>query len=410
MKVVGLITEYNPFHQGHEYHIAESKRLTQADFVVVLMSGDYVQRGTPAIMDKHQRARMALLHGADLVLELPVSYACGSAEFFAGGSVSLLDKLGVITHLSFGSEYGSLSPFLAIAAILAKEPEAYQRTLREELKKGKSFPLARSAAILSCMDQLPEDFPLSQDAMTQFLVSPNNILGLEYCKALRKCYSNITPVTISRKGSGYHNTALAEYASATGIRKELIGTPDWIILSVVLPIKIYQILQEEYGKRLPMGEDDFSLLLKYKLMQESADSLCRYQDVTPELANRMKKRENEFQSYSQFAELLKTKEVTQTRINRALLHILLGIQKPQGISYARVLGMKKEASPLLAEIKKKSQIPLLTKLADSEILLSPAGRQALEMDVFASNLYETVLCHKFGKEFVHEYQKPVVIL
>lgn len=261
------------------------------------------------------------------------------------------------------------------------------------------------------MDKLPENFPLTEDALPQFLASPNNILGLEYCKALKKLNSSITPVTISRKGNGYHNTALSEYASATGIRGELTAeNPDWIILSVVLPKEIYRILQEEYHHTLPMGEDDFSLLLRYKLMQETTDSLCEYLDVTPDFAKRMKNRENEFQTFAQFAGLLKTKEVTYTRICRALLHILLGIKMPKPISYARILGMKRDASPLLSAIKKNSQIPLLSKLADSNTLLSEEGMQMLAQDVFASNLYESVLSQKFQKEYVHEYQKPIVII
>ncbi|MGI6069657.1 MAG: nucleotidyltransferase [Blautia sp.] len=410
MNVVGVISEYNPFHQGHQFHLEESRRITEADYCITVMSGDYVQRGTPAVLSKHKRAEMALLNGADLVLELPVSYAAGSAEYFAGGAVSILQKLGVVTHLSFGSEYGDLQPFPALAKILDEEPAHYQDTLKAALKDGISFPAARAMALSGYLTENPQVCPIEEDALPDFLSSPNNLLGLEYCKALRRQGSKIQPVTISRRGKGYHETALEKYASATAIRKELTEGPDWIVLSVVLPKTIYKILQEEYQKTLPICEDDFSLLLKYKLMQESAQSLCDYQDVTSDLACRIKNRENEFQSFSQFSQLLKTKELTHTRICRALLHILLGIHAPQPIAYARVLGMKKEASPLLSQIKEKSRIPLLTKLADSPALLSEEGRQALELDVFASNLYESVLCHKFQKDFVHEYQKPLVIL
>lgn len=158
MNVVGLITEYNPFHQGHAYHIEESRKLTQADYVIAVMSGDYVQRGTPAIMEKHQRTEMALLHGADLVLELPVSYASGSAEFFASGAVSMLHKLGVVTHLSFGSEYGDIQPFLAVADILAEEPEPYQNLLKSELKKGLSFRLPVLLPFLHVWTSSPRTF------------------------------------------------------------------------------------------------------------------------------------------------------------------------------------------------------------------------------------------------------------
>ena len=410
MNVVGIISEYNPFHQGHQYHLEESRRITGADYCIAVMSGDYVQRGTPAVLSKHKRAEMALLSGADLVLELPVSYAAGSAEYFADGAVSLLQKLGVVTHLAFGSEQGDLQPLMALAQILDEEPPLYKEALKAALKEGMSFPAARSGALASYLRQFPEACPLEEEALADLLTGPNNLLGLEYCKALRRQHSTIRPVTIPRKGKGYHETALEKYASATAIRRELTDRPDWILLSVVLPKAIYRILQEEYQKTLPICEDDFSLLLKYKLMQESARSLCGYWDVTCDLARRIKNRENDFTSFSEFAGLLKTKELTHTRICRALLHILLNIRAPQPIAYARVLGMKKEASPLLSLIKEKSGIPLLTKLADSSALLSEEGRQSLESDVFASNLYESVLCHKFQKAFVHEYQKSPVIL
>lgn len=410
MNVVGIISEYNPFHQGHQYHLEESRRITGADYVIAIMSGDYVQRGTPAVMEKHKRAEMALLGGADLVLELPISHATGSAEYFAGGAVSILRQLGVVTHLSFGSECGQIRPFSVLGEILSHEPVSYQSSLKGALKKGMSFPAASMTAWEAYFKEFPETCPLDKHELSDFLSSPNNLLGLEYCKALYRQNSSILPVTIPRKGKGYHETALEEYASATGIRKELLTEPDWIILSVVLPREVYRILQEEYQKSLPMDENDFSLLLKYKLMQESAESLCSYLDVSWDLACRIKNRENEFQTYSQFASLLKTKEITYTRICRVLLHILLGIQHPQPIAYGRVLGMKREATPLLSLIKQKSEIPLLTKLADSPSLLSCDGQEALAKDVFASNLYESVLCQKFHMEFVHEYQKPLVIL
>lgn len=406
MKVVGIITEYNPFHQGHKYHIEESKKRTNADYVVAVMSGNYVQRGAPAIMDKHDRAKLALLHGVDLVLELPACYACASAEFFAKGAVSLLDGLGVITHLSFGSEYGELSPFIAAAKILVQEPEAYRQLLKAELKKGRTFPAARGGALRACLTE--SSFPAKQ--LLHFLAGPNNILGLEYCKALAKLQSSIQPITIRRKGNAYHNITLDAFASAAGIREELKKNPRWTLLQSALPAAAFTMLQKEYGRMLPLLTDDFSLLLRYRLLTETAESLCAYQDVSPALARRMKKLENQFVSFSQFAALLKTKDMTYTRVCRSLLHILLYQKALPPIAYARALGMKKDASSLLLAIKEKSRLPLLTKLANSDAQLSFKGQKALTADIFASNLYESVLCQKFGKSYLHEYQKQIVIL
>lgn len=425
MKVLGVITEYNPFHQGHLHHLEESRRLTGADYAVAVMSGDFVQRGAPAILDKRSRAEMALRSGADLVLELPVSSAAGSAEAFAEGAVSVLDGLGAVTDLSFGSEYGGEGPFTALAKILAREPDAYRELLQKALREGISFPAARARALEGFFRLYPEQAPLPPEELRAFLESPNNILGLEYCKALVRLGSSIRPRTISRQGEGYHSAALAEYASATGVRRELLQEkPDWIILSAVLPRESYRILQEAYGRHMPVTEDDFSLLLKYRLMLEDEDSLQRFLDVTPDLARRLKNRENSFSSWSSFAELLKTKEVTYTRICRVLTHILLDLRKQPPAScarapgmrtqppvfYARVLGMRREAAPLLAAIAEKGRLPLITRPAQEVPSLSPEGQAAFARDVFASNLYESVRCSKFGLPFVHEYQKPPVIL
>lgn len=411
MKVTGIITEYNPFHQGHQYHLEKSRKITSADYVIAVMSGDFVQRGTPALLSKQKRTEMALRSGADLVLELPVSYASGSAEFFAEGAIALLDSLYVVTDLCFGSESGSLEDFQSIARILSREPASYQKTLQEALRSGVSFPAARSAALCDYLHTHPEICSLSSQSPEEFLSTPNNILGLEYCKALFRRDSSIQPHIISRQGQGYHSAALEEYASATGVRRELLKEkPDWIILSVVLPRESYRILQEEYQVSYPVTEDDFSLLLRYRLMLETEESLCRFLDVTPDLARRIKNRENEFTTFSAFANLLKTKEVTYTRICRTLLHILLNLKERPTISCARVLGMRAQAGPLLEAIQKNSSIPLVQKPVQADSLLDSGGITGFRQDLFASNLYESVACQKFSREFTHEFQKPLVIV
>ena len=348
MKIVGLITEYNPFHNGHLYHIRESLRITGADAALVVMSGDYVQRGTPAIMPKRLRTEMALYCGAGAVLELPVCYATGSAEFFALGAISLLDSLGIVDSVCFGSECSDLPLLQKIAGLLVDEPEQYREILRHELKLGKSFPAARQTAVVFCTGD-----PRCAD----ILKDPNNILGIEYLKALKKCGSSIRPYTIRRKGAGYHSSQLDElYSSASAIRSLLAYSSSSIhtefagddstelsfsdILNELgnqVPKKCLELLSDFHKIQYPVYQNDFSLILKYKLLNKHPESLVRYMDVSPELAARICTSLNDFFNYKQFAGLLKTKELTQTRINRALLHIMLGIKKDSVSEYLSLI-------------------------------------------------------------------------
>lgn len=199
MKIVGIIAEYNPFHNGHQYHIDQALQKTGADAAIVLMSGDFVQRGAPAIAPKHLRAKAALLGGASLILELPVLFSCGSAELFARGAVSIFNSLGCISYLCFGSECGDIKKLNRLARILSEEPEVYRQLLQDELRKGRPFPQARQTA-LSAYTKDP--------SLAEILSSPNNTLGIEYLKALRYFKSPIQPFAIPREGSGYHDTAL----------------------------------------------------------------------------------------------------------------------------------------------------------------------------------------------------------
>ena len=396
MKIVGIIAEYNPFHIGHQYHIEKALEITGAEAAVVVMSGDFVQRGAPAIMPKHLRTRMALNGGAALVLELPVPYATGSAEHFAYGAVSLLEKLGCIDSICFGSECGDISSLSELAKILAEEPSEYKLLLSDYLKKGNSFPLARQLAI--------HDY-LHSESADKILAKPNNILGIEYLKALYRLKSNIKPYTIQRISSDYHDQELQEtYSSASAIRNQLkqsaLGN-----LTSQLSEENFILLKENYQKRYPVYANDFSLLLKYKLMQETNESLANYADVSEELANRIVKRLDEYLNFEQFCELLKTKELTYARISRALLHILLNIKNEsyREINYARVLGFCKNRTEILTQIKENASIPLITKLSAYPNLAE------LELDVKASDLYESVICDKFQTKFHSEYTKQVII-
>lgn len=435
MKVTGIIAEYNPFHKGHKYQIDYCKKKLNSDYVIVAMSGDYVQRGTPALLPKHVRAEMALRCGADLVLEMPVSVSTASAEAFAMGGVSMLDGLHIVDSLCFGSEYGKVSALMELAEILVEEPEEYRQLLKEFLSNGLSFPSARCQALTEYFRN-PHNFtgddfdgvltPLLNQ-IVQILNSPNNILGIEYCKALLRLKSNIKPVTLKRQGMGYHET-LAEtdgsdrfsctdgntFASASAIRELLKATltPETISrIASQVPDEISLLLASSLQRNEFLTEDALDPLLSYCILKENADSFCSYLDVSRDLAERIMNRSNELNGFLQAASFLKTKELTQSRIQRALLHIILGIREvPATVPYARVLGFRRESSTLLKEIKDSSSIPLITKLADANSLLDESGRSFLYETVFSSNLYEKLLCRKNGRNFVHEYQKQLVIL
>ena len=436
MKTAGIIAEYNPFHKGHEYQIRYTKEKLKADYVIVAMSGDYVQRGTPALISKHARAEMALRCGADLVLEMPVSVSTASAEAFAMGGVSLLDGLGVVDMLCFGSESGEISALKELAEILVEEPEEYKKLLKSFLSEGLTFPAARSQALTEYFKN-PRNFngddfdgvltPLLNE-VTQILNTPNNILGIEYCKALLRLNSRIRPVTIRREGMGYHETTVPEgistvaspdlqsptdfFASATAIRNLILqDSPNPDALASQIPEQAFPVFQKAVNSGEFLTESSLDSILSYCLMKENEKKLSSYMDVSEDLARRIINQQNLLLSFSQSVSVLKTRELTQTRIQRALLHIILNIHTaPAQIPFARVLGFRRESSELLSQIKQHSRIPLITKLADAQNLLDSEGNQILSETVFSSNLYEKLLCLKTGRKFCHESQKQLIIL
>lgn len=401
MNVTAIISEYNPLHKGHLYHIETAKKETNADFIIAIMSGNFVQRGTPAIIDKYARAEAALKSGVDLVLELPTMYATASAEYFALGGVSLANTLGIVTHLSFGSEYGQADKFMEAAKLLLTEPEEMKIPLKEALKEGLSYPAARAHAV-----------KVTHPELADILEEPNNILGVEYCKALLKLKSNIIPHTIKRQGQNYHSeTTDAGFASATGIRK-LLGTgsiENRTILESQLAPASFELLDNDWNQS-PLTEDDFSMLLRYKLITENRAHLTEYFGVTKELSNRIYRHLNDFESFSFFAELLKTKNITRTAINRALLHILLDIKasdvqavtKRGCVDYIRVLGFRKEAAGLLKEFSNIPEIPLITNLSAAPVLC--------EIDIRTDQIYQMCVSQKYHKPYINEYQRKMLVI
>lgn len=420
MKIAGIIAEYNPFHTGHQYHIEQTRNVTGAEFIIVVMSGDFVQRGAPAILSMFTRTEMALLGGADLVLELPASCSCQSAEYFAHHGVSLLHALGCVDYLSFGSECGDITQLYQAAEFLQNESAEYKECLKSLLKSGHSFPAARARAVSALC---PENTDLQA-----ILESPNNILGIEYLKALKRLQSPMVPITVTRKGSSYHCETLPEseypvgtdsrnpgtLPSASALRKAILKNDhdrsSFEPIFSCLPAAV----QEKYKDSLPsmefLTEDDFSMLLRWSLYQMEEKQLLRFQDVDSFLSNRIRKTRDSFESFSQYAALLKTKDITYTRICRTLFHILLQIENPSRISYARILGFRRSAAPLLTKIRRNASIPLISKLADASGLLDKDAYAVLEQNIRISHLYEAVCSEKYHRPFQNEYRKQIVIM
>lgn len=425
MKVNGIIAEYNPFHNGHQYQLATAKQVTGADYTIVAMSGNFMQRGTPALLDKFKRAEMALLSGADLVLELPTYYALSSAEDFAMGGVTLLDKLGVVNHLCFGSECGDISVLQKIAEILVAEPEGYVELLRGYLKEGLSFPTARSKALLG--------FDASFTEHKEVLSSPNNILGIEYCKALLRRGSNIEAWTVKRTGAGYHESTLVDdklctayectpadnpVSSATAIRQAIQNDVDLIHLQKHMPEEAFNVLKATLQESQPVFTNDFSFLLLYKLLQEQNGGYEHFIDVSPELSDRIRNSLYDFKNFEAFCDSLKRKDMTHTRISRCLMHILLDMKTEtmekframDYVPYARVLGFRKESTPMLSTIKENASVPLITKLADAEAILSKDAYWMLLEDLRINQIYQSVRALKNGGTMENEYRTPIVIV
>ena len=411
MKVNGIVAEYNPFHNGHAYQLQHAKEANDADYTIIVMSGNFMQRGAPALLDKFTRTKMALVNGADLVLELPTCYAASSAEFFAKGSVALFDKLGVTTNLCFGSECGNIEVLSRIAEIFYTEPEPYVESLRCNMRKGMSFPIARTWALLQYAPSLSDD--------KDVLSSPNNILGIEYLKALMSRNSKISPFTTTRVGADYHDKRLGtNQCSAIAIRQSVAAGHDLSYLAAQMPESAYALMMDSLSHKKPLFADDFSAALQYKLLTEYSVGYDKYQDISSDLSDRIRNTLPSFAGYTSFCDLLKSKDMTYTRISRCLLHILLNMTKEEFetcksedyISYARVLGFRKNATPLLTEIKKNSSIPLVTSLADARQTLSPESLRMLDLDILRNQIYLGNLALKNQTEMVNEYRTPIVIV
>ncbi len=405
MSTVGLITEYNPFHLGHKYHISEAKRLTGADTAIVIMSGNYVQRGEPSFADKYTKTKIALNNGADLVIELPYCFACASAEYFAYGAVSILDRLGITDFLCFGAENNDINTLTAIADILSSEPDMYRSFLNNELKKGISFPQAREAALGQYTGWNTAD-------IHNILSAPNNILAIEYLKALSKLKSSIKPVSLKRINASYHDsTRDKRFYSAAAIRS--LAEYSYNDLRNTLD-NIDNHYLSSFMKSFPILPDDFSVMVGYSLHTHIFNNTLNHIfGMTKALSNRIRKNMGNYINITQFSHLLKTKDISYTAVSRALLHCVLNIFSDDMAEYmdndicsfVRVLGFSADHDNIFNLIKASSDMEIITGLKGFEdnARLNPTDRKLIRNGIYCDNLYRMVCSQKYNSKLPTEY-------
>jgi len=400
MSVLGIIAEYNPFHNGHLYHMNASKSSISAPKVIVVMSGNFTQRGDSAICDKFTRTRMALENGADIVVELPVFYAVSSAEYFSWAAVKLMDAMGVVTHLSFGSESGDLEQIRFVASAINKHHESISWMTSELMSDGLPYFSAREHSLSSILH-------ICQD----FIRQPNHILAIEYVRALEEINSSIIPVTIKREG-------LDHYKTASSLR-QYVKNSDYPALGEAIPDSVFFLLLSQISKH---GAADISRLdsvLFYLLRTKSLDEIKAIYGMNDGVAERMVKMCGLHDSSEELLNAVKTKRYAHTRLRRAATHLLLDIRSEAfnqfnligGPQYIRVLGFRKEASKLLGEMVKKASLPVITNLPQARDILDEAGQLMFDKDILSTDLYYLACKNKkntHGRN--HEYYQKIVKL
>ena len=388
--VLGIISEYNPFHNGHLYHLNESKKRTQSDYTIAIMTGNFTQRGDVSIVDKWSKTKMAIENGIDLVIELPTVYAISSAENFAEGNIKILDSLQIVDYISFGSECNDISVLDDIANVLCEEPEEYRTILSHELSKGVSFPKAREKALMMYLNNVRR--------FANVLSEPNNILGIEYLKALKRQKSTIQPLTIKRQGAGHNDHTISsnsKFASASAIRNLCLSNKSSLIQNV-MPNSSYKILNENIRKgNIVTNISAYDKEIIYTLRKMSTDEIANLPDVTEGLEFALKSAANECNTVIELLSLVDSKRYTKTRIQRILLYAILGITKKDiQISknikpYIRILGFNEKGSGLLSEISSRN--PKLELVSSVKKFMDKGPNKNLklmmEKDIWASNVY-----------------------
>ena len=389
-RVIGVVAEYNPFHNGHYYHLQATKEITGAEYCVAVISGNFTQRGDTSIVNKWAKAYMAICGGADLVIELPTVYSISSAENFASGAVKILDNLKVVDAISFGAEANDLATLNNIANVLYEEPKAYTNILSHELKKGISYPAARENALMMYLNDIKR--------YANTLSSPNNILAIEYLKALKIQKSKLEPIMIRRKKVYYNdNKIVDDFASATAIRKLLQGG-EYANLRKVMPRSSYTIIGQESRKGgMVLSLAKYEKEIIYALRKMTVEEIADLPDVSEGLQFAIKNAANEANNLKDLISNIKSKRYTQTRIQRILLYALLGIDKKlmensrKVVPYVRVLGFTQKGKSLLSEISRRNPklniITSLKKYMDQNQNKNKVLAEMLEKDIFATDVY-----------------------
>lgn len=407
-KVLGIIAEYNPFHNGHLLHLTKSKEETGAEYSICIMSGNFVQRGNTSIVNKWVKTEMALKSGIDLVLELPTVYSISSAENFAEGAIKLLNSLKIVDTVSFGSENSDIDILNRFSGILYEEPKQYVEFLNEELKKGLSFPKARENAIL---------LYLNDQKYSNILNQPNNTLAIEYLKALKKYKSHIMPITIKREKAFYNSNCIVdEYASATAIRNMIVNN-QFNDIRKVMPRLAYDLLMQEIeNNQYVIDISKFEKEILYSIRRLSTADLKKFPEVNEGLENSIKNAANSCNTLAELINIIKTKRYTQTRIQRILLYILLNITKKdmyisrKTVPYARILGYSQKGKELISEIYNANpKITLITSVKNFfDSSNNKTYKHMLNKDVLATNIY--TLAYKNDSVANLDYTKKIVTI
>ncbi|MCM3710039.1 nucleotidyltransferase [Sporosarcina luteola] len=384
MKATGIVVEYNPLHNGHVYHAQQAKLETGADVIIAVMSGNFLQRGEPAFVDKWTRTKMALASGVDIVFELPYRFATGNAPVFAQGAIELLDAVGC-SAFCFGSEDGTIEPFHNSLQLIDRHTDEYETAVKKAIAEGVSYPMALNQAYETIIAGQPS-LPVADLSM------PNNILGFHYMEAAESIGSSMKAVTIRRMGAGYHDDSLEsqKIASATGIRKSFFGSEKLDEVSDFIPTVTKQLLHEWQSERMVFGNwESFYPFLRFVILREGPSRLRTIADVSEGIENLIFRAAQSQDSFQSFMDAVKSKRYTWTRIQRMLTHILTGFTKisraeMEKPTYLRLLGMTNEGRSYLNERKKELLLPLISKVASF-------SDPSLDMDINASNIYALAL-------------------
>ena len=404
-KVVGIIAEYNPFHNGHAYHIQKTKEQTGADFVVAVITGNFTQRGNTSVINKWEKTKMAINGGVDLVIELPTIYSISSAENFSSGAIKILNNIGIVDSISFGMEADDISSLNNIANVLLSEPQEYTSLLKAELQKGSSYPKAREIALMMYLNDIKR--------YSNILNGSNNILAIEYLKALKKQRSNLIPIGVKREKVYYNSTKIIdEYASATGIRSLLLRNQleeiRKVVPSTTLSILLNNIREGTYVLDLTA----YGAEILYKLRAMSIQEIANLPDVSEGLENLIKDVSNKTNNLIDLINGIKSKRYTQTRIQRILLYALLGITKKDMeyskkiVPYVRILGCSENGKILLSQINNKAKIITSLKKFEKTNKNKKIARM-LEIDKKATNIY--TLGYKRNSVANLDYTKGLIL-